>query len=76
MRMVLKLDSRGLFRFLPFQDKDVLQNNPMLTLESCKEEVKLIQPDGRILGGADAVISIVRNLPTLFIVGFFFPISI
>jgi predicted DCC family thiol-disulfide oxidoreductase YuxK len=38
-----------------FHDAGVLDNYPSLTHEACMEELKLVGPDGRIYGGAEAV---------------------
>lgn len=49
-------------RFLlrSFQDEGVLDDYPGLTLQDCMKEIKLVSGDGRILGGAEAIVRAVE----------------
>ncbi len=38
-----------------FRDPGVLERHPGLTLERCEEAIQLVEPDGRITSGAEAI---------------------
>ncbi len=57
--------SGGRVRLESFRDPDVLARYPGLTLEQCEQAVQLVEPDGRIRSGAEAVAHTLRLNPAL-----------
>ena len=52
----------GAFEFLPCQAAERRARYPALAEATCLEAIQLVLPDGRILGGADALPEILRRL--------------
>jgi predicted DCC family thiol-disulfide oxidoreductase YuxK len=52
----------GAFEFLPCQSAERRARYPTLAEATCLEAIQLVLPDGRILGGADALPEILRRL--------------
>lgn len=49
-----------------FQEPGALEEFPGLTLADCMRELKVVEPDGRVFGGAEAVARVVMaSRPTL-----------
>ncbi|MBI2870864.1 MAG: DUF393 domain-containing protein [Candidatus Omnitrophica bacterium] len=44
-----------------FQEKGALDRFPKLTFEECMRELKLVEPDGRISGGMEAVVRAIHD---------------
>jgi predicted DCC family thiol-disulfide oxidoreductase YuxK len=56
--------ARGRFLLRSFQDAGVLDDYPGLTHDACMKEIKMIAGDGRIFGGAEAIVrAIMRGHP-------------
>jgi len=51
---------RGALLFRSFHDEGVLADYPGLNKEACMKEIKLVEPGGRICGGAEAVVRAIR----------------
>ena len=60
------LDWFNVFTFHPYQDESIFSQHPDLKKAECEEEIKLILNNGKILGGADAIIRMSFYLPLLF----------
>ena len=67
-RLIEKLDWKNRFLCRPLQDDTLYSDEPGLTREACKEELKLATKTA-VYGGADAVVRICRGLPLLFTFG-------
>jgi predicted DCC family thiol-disulfide oxidoreductase YuxK len=48
--------ARGKLTIRSFQDHGVLESFPGLTQADCMRELKLVDEDGRVFGGAEAVV--------------------
>ena len=58
--------ARGRITLRSFQGEGVLDDYPGLTHAACMEELKLVGPDGRIYGGAEAIVRVIdRGHPVL-----------
>ncbi len=57
--------ARGRVRLESFRDPGVLARYPGLTLQQCEQAVQLVQSDGRIRSGAEAVAYTLRLNPAL-----------
>lgn len=56
-------DAHGLFEYVPRQDPSLTDRFPPLAEQDFNTGMRLVQPDGRIHVGADAVYQIARQLP-------------
>ncbi|MEE9268782.1 MAG: DUF393 domain-containing protein [Candidatus Krumholzibacteria bacterium] len=56
----LRTIARGTVRLRSFHDEGVLADYPGLSKEACMKEIKLVEPGGRICGGAEAVVRAIR----------------
>src|SRR5262249_61455304 len=52
----------GAFEFLPCQAPERRARYPAMAEATCMEAIQLVLPDGRVLGGADALPEILRRL--------------
>lgn len=55
--------TRGRVRLESFRDPGVIARYPGLTPEQCEQAVQLVEPDGRISGGAEAIARTLRLNP-------------
>ncbi|MBI1874835.1 MAG: lipase maturation factor family protein [Acidobacteria bacterium] len=53
----------GCVRYLPFQDPDIAAAFPELPRERFQQAVQLIEPDGWVFGGAEAVFRALAHVP-------------
>lgn len=53
------------FEAVPYQTSSRVGSRPELSREDCREEVKLVLEDGRILGGADVFFHLLGRRPLL-----------
>lgn len=63
MQVLARIDRRGVFRSVPFQDPDLAARYPVLAGSDLERGVRLIDTTGRITVGAEAVYQIARRLP-------------
>ncbi len=56
----LQTIARGRLTLRSLHDKGILSGCPGLTVEACMKEVKLVERDGSVYGGAEAVVRAVR----------------
>lgn len=54
-RRILRLARPGTIELLDFQQPGVLDRFPGLSHDDCMREIKLVNGDGRVFGGAEAV---------------------
>ncbi len=55
----------GSFEAVPYQTSSRVESRPELSREACREEVKLLLEDGRILGGAEVFFHLLGRRPLL-----------
>ena len=60
-RRLLRLARPGSVELLDFQEPGVLQRFPGLGHEDCMREVKLVNGEGRVFGGAEAVARVIAT---------------
>ena len=65
-RRVLRLARPGAIELLDFQQQGALARFPGLSHAECMREMKLVTPEGRVYGGAEAL---VRALTTRAVLG-------
>jgi len=53
------------FDAVPYQRSDRVGSRPELTRAACREEVKLLLEDGRVVGGAGAFFTLLGRRPVL-----------
>jgi len=68
-KIVMRLDWFHRFEFEPFQQDQIFLTYPWLSREECEKELKLIEDEKNVFGGADAVLKICFKVPLLMIVG-------
>jgi predicted DCC family thiol-disulfide oxidoreductase YuxK len=56
-------DTRRVFDFLPFQEADLEARFPQVSRAECERAVTLVLPGGAVLSGADALPSVLGELP-------------
>jgi predicted DCC family thiol-disulfide oxidoreductase YuxK len=59
----LQKQAGGRLTLESFQEKGVLERYPSLTHQACMKEIKLVEPDGKIYGGAQAIFRALRTHP-------------
>lgn len=67
---------RGRVRLESFREPGVLDRYPALTLAQCEAAIQLVEPDGRISSGAEAVARALRLRPLLVPLGFVYEIPL
>lgn len=55
----------GSFEAVPYQTSSRVGSRPQLSREACREEVKLLLEDGRVLGGAGVFFHLLGRRPLL-----------
>lgn len=60
-----RLDSGGRLEFVPLQAQKVKTSFPALKPDSLREEIHVVQPDGRVVAGAEAYRFFCNELPAL-----------
>ena len=63
MDWIRRNDRAGAFSFQPNQAPDLLQRFPQLATDDLNTGLRLVQPDGNVQVGADAVYHVARQLP-------------
>ena len=72
----LKRQAHGRVAIESFQDPAVLKKYPALTHADCMKEVKLVKPDGKILGGAHAILYALAENPVWKFLLWLYPLPI
>ena len=60
---IQRMDRRDQFEYIPSQSPDLLERFPQLRGEDFNSGMRLVDPEGRVLAGADAVHGIAERLP-------------
>jgi predicted DCC family thiol-disulfide oxidoreductase YuxK len=66
----------GRVRLESFRDPGVIERHPGLTPEACEEAMQLIEPDGRIRSGAEAIAHTLRLRPALAPLGWLYHVPV
>jgi predicted DCC family thiol-disulfide oxidoreductase YuxK len=66
IRRLAGWDSKGRLAYLPLDDTEVARRWPELEHEALMREMHVIDPAGRVRGGADAFRYLSRRLPRLY----------
>lgn len=64
-RRILRLARPGAVELLDFQQPGVLERFPGLTHDACMREIKLVNPEGRVSGGLEAIVAVLTTRPVL-----------
>ena len=59
-----------------FQEQGVLERFPQLTYDDCMKEIKLVTPEGEVLGGAHAIFHTLSLNPFLLPLRWIYPIPL
>lgn len=59
-----------------FRDPGVIARHPGLTEETCSAALQLVEPDGRIFGGAAAIARALRLRPALVPLGWLYEVPV
>src|ERR671937_501408 len=62
----------GRVRLESFRDPGVIERHPGLTAEACEAALQLVEPDGRIRSGAEAIAHTLRLQPALAPLGWLY----